>query len=53
MMLQALKQFFVYVFRDRTQSLEEYILAHNPQTSLHVEQLEQQYYARMGRNRMI
>jgi hypothetical protein len=51
-MLQALKQFFVYVFRDRSQTLEEYILAHDPQTPMHVEQLERQYYARALRNKM-
>lgn len=52
-MLQALKQFFVYVFRDRSQSLQEYILANNPQTAMHVEQLERQYYARALKNKMI
>jgi len=52
MMLQALKQFFVYVFRDRSQTLEQYILSHNPQTPMQVEQLERQYYARASRKRM-
>jgi hypothetical protein len=52
-MLQALKQFFVYVFRDRSQTLQEYILDNNPQTQMHVEQLERQYYARAFRNKMI
>jgi hypothetical protein len=52
-MLQTLKQFFVYVFRDRSQTLEEYILAHDPQTPMHVEQLERQYYAKALRNKMI
>jgi hypothetical protein len=52
-MLQTLKQFFVYVFRDRSQTLEDYILAHDPQSPLHVEQLERQYYARLSRNRLV
>ena len=52
-MLQVLKQFFVYVLRDRSQTLEQYILSHNPQNEMHVEQLERQYYARVLRNRMI
>jgi hypothetical protein len=52
-MLQAIKQFFVYVLRDRSQTLEEYILAHDPQTPMHVEQLERQYYAKALRNKMI
>jgi hypothetical protein len=52
-MLQVLKQFFVYVFRDRSQTLEQYILSQNPQTQMQVEQLERQYYARVSRNRMV
>jgi hypothetical protein len=52
-MLEVLKQFFVYVFRDRSQTLEQYILSQNPQNQMHVEQLERQYYARVARNRMI
>lgn len=51
-MLQAIKQFFVYVLRDRTQTLEEYILSHDPQTPMQVEHLERQYYARASRNKM-
>jgi hypothetical protein len=51
-MLHALKQFFVYVFRDRSQTLESYILSHKPQTPMQVEQLERQYYARELRKKM-
>jgi len=52
-MLQALKQFIVYVLRDRSQTLQEYVDAHNPQTALQVEHLERQYYARASRNRLV
>ena len=52
-MLHLIQQFLGNILRDRTQSLEQYILSHNPQTPMHVEQLERQYYARELRNKMI
>jgi hypothetical protein len=41
------------MLQDRTQTLEQYIVANNPQTANHVEQLERQYYARQLRGKMI
>ena len=38
-----------YFFRDRSSTLEEYILSRNPQTPHHVEQLEREYHMKMSR----
>lgn len=52
-LLHACKTFLHYVLRDRSQTLEQYIVANNPQNTMHVEQLERQYYARALRGRMV
>lgn len=41
------------VLQDRTQTLEQYIVANNPQDASQVENLERQYYARQLRGKMI
>jgi len=51
--IHAFKTLLRDVLRDRTTTLEQYILAHNPQTALHVEQLEREYYARLRRGSMV
>lgn len=51
--LHACKAFLRDVLRDRTETLEQYIVSRNPQTPMHVEQLEREYYARQLRGRMI
>jgi hypothetical protein len=51
--LSAFKSLIGNVLRDRTTTLEEYILAHDPQSPLHVEQLEREYYAYLRRGGMV
>jgi hypothetical protein len=51
--IHACKDFLRDVLRDRTSSLEEYIVSRNPQSPLHVEQLEREYYAKLNRGRMV
>lgn len=51
--LAACKSFLGHVFRDRTTTLEQFILANNPQNTMQVEQLERMYYAREQRKQMI
>jgi len=51
--LHVFKSFFSNVLRDRTTTLEQYILARNPQTSTHVEQLEREYHAFDRRKGMV
>lgn len=41
------------MLQDRTQTLEQYIVANNPQDANQVENLERQYYARQLRGKMI
>ena len=41
------------ILQDRTQTLEQYIVANNPQDASQVENLERQYYARQLRGKMI
>lgn len=41
------------MLQDRTQTLEQYIVANNPQDASQVENLERQYYARQLRGKMI
>jgi hypothetical protein len=51
--LHTFKTFLRDVLRDRSTTLEQYILARNPQTPLHVEQLEREYYAKLRRGSMV
>jgi hypothetical protein len=51
--IHACKDFLRDVLRDRTTTLEEFILANNPQTALQVEQLEREYYAKLRRGSMV
>lgn len=51
--LLACKEFVRDVFRDRTTTLEQFILSRNPQTPFHVEQLEKEYYAKRQRETMV
>jgi hypothetical protein len=49
--LVACKAFFRHVFRDRTTTLEEFIVARNPQTTLQVEHLEREFYEKLRKQR--
>lgn len=51
--IHACKDFLRNVLRDRTTTLEEYILSKNPQTPHHVEQIEREWNAMQQRGRMI
>jgi hypothetical protein len=51
-LLTAIKEFVAEVFLDRS-PLEQYIMAHNPQTNQQVEELERQYNARLQKQRMV
>lgn len=51
--LHAFKNFLRDVLRDRSTTLEEYIVSKNPQTPFHVEQLEREWNAKQQRGRMI
>jgi hypothetical protein len=46
-LLLAFKEFFSELFRDRTTTLEQYIVRNNPQNATQVEALEREYYARI------
>ena len=46
-LLVAFKQFISTLFRDRNQTLEQYIVSNNPQNSTQVEALEREYYAKI------
>jgi len=41
------------ILQDRTQTLEQYIIANKPHSASHVEQLEREYYARKLRSKMM
>jgi hypothetical protein len=49
-MIKLLKNFNTFLselFRDRNQTLEQYIVSNNPQNSSQVEALEREYYAKI------
>lgn len=49
-MIQLLKNFNTFVsdlFRDRSLTLEQYIVRNNPQNASQVEALEREYYAKL------
>ena len=46
-LLKDFNGFLSDLFRDRTQSLEEYVTRNNPQTASQVEALEREYYAKI------
>ena len=52
-LLVAFNTFLRSIFRDRTTTLEEFILINNPQTQFQVEQLEREYYASLQRGSMV
>ena len=46
-LLLACKDFFLDLFKDRTTTLEQYIVRNTPQNATQVEALEREYYARI------
>jgi hypothetical protein len=46
-LLIAFKHLFSVIFKDRSQTLEQYIVSNNPQNSTQVEALEREYYAKI------
>jgi hypothetical protein len=51
--LDSLSNVVSFILRDRTQTLEQYIIANNPQDSAQVEHLERQYSMRNSLGRLI
>lgn len=51
--IHACKELLRDVLRDRTLTLEQYILSRNPQNTFHVEQLEREYYAKRQAGSMV
>ena len=46
-LLIACKTLFSVLFRDRNQTLEQYIISNNPQNANQVEALEREFYAKI------
>ena len=46
-LLIAFKTLFSVLFRDRNQTLEQYIVSNNPQNNAQVEALEREFYAKL------
>lgn len=46
-LLVAFKNLFSVIFKDRNQTLEQYIVSNNPQNATQVEALEREYYAKI------
>ena len=51
--LNSLSNVVSFILRDRTQTLEQYIIANNPQDAAEVEYLERQYSMRNSLGRLI
>ena len=51
--LNSLSNVVSFILRDRTQTLEQYIIANNPQDSSQVEHLERQYSMRNSLGRLV
>jgi hypothetical protein len=51
--LRALSSVVSFILRDRSQTLEQYIVAHNPQDSAQVEELERRYNMRNSLGKLI
>jgi hypothetical protein len=46
-LLIAFKTLFSVIFKDRNQTLEQYIISNNPQNNVQVEALEREFYAKI------
>jgi hypothetical protein len=46
-LLIAFKEFLSTLFKDRNQTLEQYIVSNNPQNATQVEALEREFYAKI------
>jgi hypothetical protein len=46
-LLIAFKHLFSAIFKDRNQTLEQYIISNNPQNATQVEALEREFYAKI------
>jgi hypothetical protein len=51
--LNSLSSIVSFILRDRSQTLEQYILANDPQNSSQVEQLEREYTMRNSLGRFV